>query len=130
MVLEGFAGLFEEENSRVRISDALPESEPGHKTKHNISLDGQNASQIIVEYAQKEDVEAFKKLKNLNIGEPFKCTFIKNTGKTELQNTDLQEIVKAVKKKFKGLKDSDIYIIEIKDGHQNFVGRASNLIGT
>lgn len=130
MVLEGFAGLFEEENARVKISEALPESKEGLKTKHDISLDGQNVSQIIVDYAQKDDVEAFKKVRNLKISEAFKGTLIKNTGKIELKNEDLQEMVKAVKKKFKGLKESDIYIVEMKDDHQNFVGRASSLLGT
>ncbi len=129
IILEGFAGLFEQSDSRIGISEALPESKPGLKTQHNISLDGQDISQIVVDYAQKGDVEAFKKLRTLKIGEPLKGTLIKNTER-EFKDKDLREIINTVKKKFKGLKDSDIYIVENKDGRQNFIGRASNLLGS
>lgn len=130
MVLEGFAPLFEEEKSRVEVSEALPEPEPGVKTLHTVSLDGRSVGQLTVEYAQKEDVETFKRLRNLHIGDAFKGTItISDTEKANPKDKDFQEIVKAAKRKFKGLRDNDIYVVTVKDGQTNFIGRASNLQG-
>ena len=126
--LDGFAALTEEEDSRAKISEALPESKPGHRTCHNLYLDSHRLGRLIVEYAQREDVEAFKRLRNLRLGEPFKGTItIENVKNIELKSEDFQEIAKAAKRRFKGLKDRDIYIVETKDGRKNFIGRASDL---
>ena len=38
-----------------------------------------------------------------------------------------QPITKVVKKRFKGLVNQDIYLIEEKDGRKNVIGRASDL---
>ena len=126
--LEGLIALSEEGDSRVEILEALPESEPDYKTSHIISLDGKSFCKIDVEYAQKEDVKAFKRFRKLRIGDPFKG--IITTEKTEVgevKREDLQEIIKAVKKRFKGLKGMDIYIVELKNGQKESIGKASDL---
>jgi len=126
--LDGLAELSEEDSSRIEISEALPESKFGDSTSHIISMDGKHLGHLNVEYAQKEDVEAFKKLRNLRLGEPFRCTVsVEDVEGTELEKEVLREIVKAVKRRFKGLRDGDIYIVEIRGGSKNFIGRASNL---
>ena len=127
--LEGFEALAETEESRANISEPLPDSKPGYRTTHTITLDGNQVGTIIIEYAQQGDVDAFKKMKTLKVGEPFKVTItIENKENTApVKTEDLQEIVKFIKRKLKGLRDNDIYLIEIKDGRKNIIGRASQL---
>ena len=126
--LDGFDTLAEV-NSRVKISDFLPESEQGYRSLHTISLDNESSGQILVEYAQKEDVKAFKRLKKLRIGDPYKGTItVKNREIVDPKREELQEITKAVKRKFKGLKNRDLYVVEIKEGRKNLIGRVSNLL--
>lgn len=128
MRLEGFGALNEVEESRAGISEALPESKAGYRTAHNITLDGRIIGSLSVEYAQKEDVEAFKKMRTLHVDEPFRGTIkIDNKENVDTKTEDVQEVVKVVKRKFKGLRDGDIYLIEIKGGHKNIIGRASQL---
>ncbi|MCJ7632292.1 hypothetical protein MUP77_07855 [Candidatus Bathyarchaeota archaeon] len=128
ITLEGFDALSDTGDSRVEISEALPGLETGLKSSHTVSLDKQSSFKISVEYAQKEEVEAFKRLKNLHIGDAFKGTLFIEKGEGEVKTADLAELVKAIKKKFKGLKDRDIYIVQLKDGEKNVLGRASNIL--
>ena len=128
MRLEGFEALSEVEESRAAVSEALPESKPGYRTFHNITLDNHLVGSIVVEYAQKEDVEGFKKIRSLHVGGPFKSTItIENKENIEIKREDFQEIIKVVKRKIRGLRDGDIYLVEIKDGRKNIIGRASQL---
>jgi hypothetical protein len=128
MRLEGFEALAEVEESRAAVSEALPESKPGYRTSHNITLDNHLIGSIVVEYAQKEDVDSFKKMRSLHVGEAFKSTItIENKENVDIKKEDFQEIVKVVKRKIRGLRDGDIYLVEIKDGRKNIIGRASQL---
>lgn len=121
--LEGFAALSEESSSGIEISESLPESKPNYRTSHNIFLDGRCLGSLIVELAQEEDAEAFKRLKKLRVGDPFKCMITMAMEGTGVEDEDFMEIAKVVRRKFKGLEDGDIYIVEIKDGRKSFVGR-------
>lgn len=125
--LEGFAALAQEENSRIEVSEALPESEPSYRTQHTISLEGQRLGHLTTECAQDEDVKAFQRLRKLSLGEPFKCMITIEDAETTGFEKAYREITKAVKKKFKSLRDGDIYIAEVKGGHKKFIGRASEL---
>jgi hypothetical protein len=126
--LEGFDALSEEEDVGIEVSEALPESKTGYRTLHTISQEDRSLGQVTVEYAQKEDVKAFKRLRKLREGEPFKATVtLVNTDEASFKREDLQPIAKVVKKRFKGLVNQDIYLIEEKDGRKNVIGRASDL---
>lgn len=121
--LSGFDALPEEENPRITISEPLPESKINYSTNHTISLDGKNIGNITVDFAQAGDVEGFKKVKKLHVGEAFKCALTITIDKTSITSEDFQEIIKNLKRKFKGLKEDDIFVTEIKDGRKNIVGR-------
>jgi hypothetical protein len=126
--LEGFEALSEEEDVGIEVSEALPESKTGYRTLHTISQEDRSLGQVSVEYAQKEDVKAFKRLRKLRRGEPFKATVtLVNAEEASFKSEHLQPIAKAVKKRFKGLVNQDIYLIEEKDGRKNVIGKASDL---
>jgi hypothetical protein len=125
--LEGFEALSEEEDVGIEVSEALPESKTGYRTLHTISQEDRSLGQVTVEYAQKEDVKAFKRFRKLRLGEPFKATVtLVNAEEASFKREDLQPIAKVVKKRFKGLVNQDIYIIEEKDGRKNVIGKASD----
>ena len=113
----------EEGNVRIEVSESLPESKPNYITYHTVSLDGKNIGNLTVEFAQEADVQAFKRLRKLRAGDPFKRTVTLTMDNVHLENEDLQEIAKAVKRKFKGLRDNDTYILENKGGQKNLLGR-------
>ncbi len=128
ITLEGLAELpGEEEKSRVSVSEPLPESKPGINTSHTVSLDGKPFGRVLVEYAQEDDVSAFKKVRTLHAGEAFKCTISIEADEGEPKKEDMLEVAKTVKKKFKGLRDADIYFVDARGGKKNFIGRASNI---
>ena len=126
--LEGFESLSGNEETKIQISDAHVESEPSYRSHHTISREGKHLGQLIVEYAQKEDVKAFKRIRKLRTGEAFKATItVEDVEGGGLERKDVQEITKAVRRRFKGLRERDIYVVEIKNGRKNFIGRASSL---
>ena len=126
--LEGFDAFSEEGDVGIEVSEALPESKTGYRTLHTISQENRSLGQVTVEYAQKEDVKAFKRLRKLRKGEPFKATVtLVNADEASFKREDLQPIAKVVKKRFKGLVNQDIYLIEEKDGRKNVIGKASDL---
>lgn len=126
--LEGFEALSGKEETNIEISDTLVESEPNYRTQHTISREGKRLGQLTVEYAQKEDVKAFKRIRKLRIGEAFKATItMKDIEDTGFERKDVQEIAKVVKRRFKGLRERDIYVVEVKNGRKKFIGRVSNL---
>lgn len=128
LTLEGFDMLFEEERSRVELTEDVTKSKPKFMNYFALSLDSQPLGYLQVEYAQKEDVKAFKRLRKLRAGDPFKCTIaLEHKMKSDLQSNDFQLITKIAKKKFKGLRSRDIFLIEIVDGRKNLIGRASEL---
>ena len=126
--LEGFDAFLEEDDTKIEVSEALPESKVGYRTLHTISQEDQSLGQVAVEYAQKEDVKAFKRLRKLRKGEPFKATItLVNAEEASFKSEDIQPIVKIVKKKFKGLINQDIFLLEEKGGHKSVIGKASEL---
>lgn len=126
--LDGLEALSQEDLSGIEISEALSESETDIKTYHVISRESKSLGHLTVEYAQKEDVEAFKRLRRLHVGEPFRSVItVECTENTNFNNEDYREIAKAVKRRFKGLSDNDIYVVEMKAGEKNIVGRVSSL---
>ena len=126
--LEGFEALSEKEETKIQISEAHVESEPSYRSQHTISREGKRLGQLIVEYAQKEDVKAFKRIRKLRIGEAFKATItMEDMGSSGVEKKDVQDMAKAVRRRFKGLRERDIYAVEVKNGRKNFIGRASNL---
>lgn len=120
--LEGFDSLTEEDNKTL-ISDNLPQSKPGYRTYHSIAFSGNDIGQLTVEYAQKEDVKVFKRVRKLRKGKPFKAIIAIEYQKKDSSKEEFEQISKAVKKKFKGLRNGDVYITTIQDGKKNFQGR-------
>ena len=128
ITLEGISELTSEGESRVAVSEPLPESKPGINTVHTLSLDGKPFGRVTVECAKEDDVSAFKKVRTLHLGEAFKCTVsIENAEGTEPKKEDMLEVAKNVKRKFKGLRNADIYFVDTREGKKNFIGRASNI---
>jgi hypothetical protein len=123
ITLDGFAALEENDHSRIEISEALPESQVNYRTVHTLSMSGQRIGHLTVEYAQKEDVKVFKRLRKLRVGEPFRSEATIEVDKAGLEKTALQEITQAVQRKFKGLRDRDTYMVEVKDGRKTLIGR-------
>jgi len=123
----------------IEISDPLPGSEPGYKTLHEIRLDGRYIGYIDVGYLRKEDIKMFKGLmkgklkRELNIGQPFGVQLFIDYAKSgvsaaELGEDGLRKILEAMKKKFEGLDDRDISILELTTGKRNIIGRGDKLI--
>jgi hypothetical protein len=127
ITLEGFIALLEETGPQIKISDALPKSKPGFRSEHNISLDNALNGLMVIEYAQKEDVKAFKRIKRLRVGDPFKCTITIENPK-QIEPEYLRHLTQFIRRRFKSLTERDIYFIEVKNGRRNILGRASNLI--
>jgi hypothetical protein len=110
--------------NRIEISEPHPESRSEYRTYHTTSFDGIILGKLTVEYAQKEDIKTFKRIRKLRKGDAFKAILtLKDLKKTEYDNYDFQEISNTIKNRFKGLKGETVYIIEIKDGKKNFLGR-------
>jgi hypothetical protein len=124
--LEGFIALIEETGPQIQISEALSESKPGFRTQHTISLNNDLNGSMIIEYAQKGDVKAFKRIKRLRTGDPFKCTITFENPK-QIEHEKLRKLALFVRRRFKSLADKDIYFIEVKNGRRNIIGRASDL---
>ena len=106
--LEGFDELVEEGEYQTAISDPLADSDAGHKTYHTIALNEKKFGHVAVEYANKEDVKAFKRLRKLRVGDPYKSTLtIEHPEGVEMETEMIQAAAKAVKRKFKGLRNRD-----------------------
>ncbi len=126
--LEGFEALAEEEATGIEVSDALPDSKTGYRTLHTLTQEGRSLGQVAVEYAQKEDVQAFKRIRSIRLGEPFKATVTLVAAEdASVNREDLPPITKEIKKRFKGLVNQDIYLMEEKGGRKTVIGRASDL---
>ncbi len=119
--IEGFDAYAAEQDVRAHVSDALPDSEPGLQTQHTLTWEGRDVGTVVVEYAQKADVKAFKRLRSLRVGDPFKSKVTLND--VALENDGHLEIARVVKRKFKGLRERDVFIIETAAGQHNLVGR-------
>lgn len=119
--IEGFDAYAAEQDVRAHVSDALPDSTPGLQTQHTLTWEGQAVGTVVVEYAQKADVKAFKRLRKLRVGAPFKSKVRIND--VTLENDGHLEIARVVKRKFKGLRERDVFIVEAAGGQHTLVGR-------
>ena len=124
--LEGFIALIEETGPQIQISEVPSKSKPGLRTQHTISLNNDLNGFMIIEHAQKADVKAFKRIKRLRVGDPFKCTITIENPK-QIEHSDLRKLALFVRRRFKTLADRDIFFIEVKNGRRNIIGRASDL---
>ncbi len=118
----------------IDISDPLPNSKPSLNTIHDILLDGKRIGYVEVGYLRKEDVKTFQKYakRKLKAGKPFGVqVFIDavggGVGVKELGEDRLQIIVKEIVRKFEGLEERDIHIIELAQAGKKVIGRASEL---
>jgi predicted RNA-binding Zn-ribbon protein involved in translation (DUF1610 family) len=131
--LKGFDELEEAaEPSRVQISESLEDSKPGVRTTHSISIDGKVVGKVTREYLQEEDLKAFAKIsKSIKAGDAFQARiFIDSstgTSVASLGSGGLAEIVKVLKKRGKGIRERDIFVVSIEGGKEKLVGRAEAL---
>ena len=118
----------------VEISEPLEGSKPGLRSIHNIYLDGKYVGYVDVGYLSKEDVKTFRKYtkRKLKAGQPFGVQLFidaqKGCSVKELGASTLVEIIREVKKRFTGLEDRDIYVLELtKDGRKKPICRGENV---
>ena len=118
----------------VEISEASPASEPGIRTVHEIRLNGEYVGFVDVGYLRKEDVKTFQRSakRKLSVGQPFGVQLFIDASKSgvtakQIGLAGLQEIVRAVKTKFVGLEDKDLYVLEVVAGNKKPVGRGEAL---
>jgi len=117
----------------IQISESKPESKIGYETIHDIYLDNKNVGYVIVQYATKEDIKAFKKSKRkLKIGQPFGVRLCIDADKggvttSEIGKPNIIRIVDLLKSRFSGLEERDVGIIEFDKGKKNIIGKISNL---
>jgi hypothetical protein len=118
---------------KIQISDPKPESKIGYETIHDIHLDNKNVGYVIIQYATKEDIKAFKKSKRkFKVGQPFGvrlCIDVDKGGMTasEIGKPKIMKIVDSLKSTFSGLEERDVGIIEYNGGKKNIIGKISNL---
>ena len=118
----------------IEISEPLPDSEPGYKTVHNISLDGKYIGYVDVSYLRQEDVKTFQKYtkRKLKAGQPFGVQVFIDISKGGVKATDigtqgLLQIVNALKQKLEGLEDRDIFILELEAGRKRPISRGGEI---
>lgn len=118
----------------VEISEASPESEPGFRTVHEIRLNGKYVGFVDVGYLKKEDVKTFQRYakRKLRAGQAFGVQLFIDVSKSgvtakQIGLAGLREIVQAVKTKFGGLEDRDIYVLEVAAGNKKPLGRGEVL---
>jgi hypothetical protein len=133
--LKGFDTLEQNEpaGSRVAISEPQESSKPGFRTIHTISLYDKPIGRAVIEYLQPEDVKAFTKIsRSFKAGDPFQMrVFIDSSLGTSAQalgSKGLAEVVKALKKRAKGVRDRDIFIVSVEGGREKLIGRAESIV--
>jgi ssDNA-binding Zn-finger/Zn-ribbon topoisomerase 1 len=132
--LKGFEELAEAEfESKVEISEPQASSQPRFRTIHTLSIDGKAVGRVIIEYLQEEDVKAFSKInRDLKVGDAFQArVFIdSSSGVTadQLASKGLGDVVKVLKRRGKGLRERDIFLVAVEGGRERLVGRVENLV--
>jgi hypothetical protein len=123
---------------KVEISDPLPNSQPELRSLHNVSIDGFHVGQVEVNYLGKEDVKLIRGLakgklkRKLEVGQPFCVRLmvdaVKGIPVSKLGKKGLFALVDALKNKFVGLEDREIYVMELlPNGEKRIVGRGQDL---
>ena len=132
--LKGFEELEEAElEGKVEISEPQASSQPGFRTVHTLALNGKDVGRVVIEYLQGEDIKASSKInRDLEVGDAFQArVFIdSSSGVTadQLVSKGLGDIVKAVKRRAKGLRERDIFIVSAEGSRERVIGRAENLV--
>ena len=132
--LKGFDKLEEvESESNVQVSEPQTGSKPGLHTIHNLSIEGKSIGRVTIEYLQEEDVKAFSKMNRaLKTGDAFQARIFVDSslGVTvdSLGSKGLAEIVKAIKRRGKGIRERDIFVVAVEGGREKLIGRAESLV--
>jgi len=117
----------------IEVSEPLPASKTGYRTVHNVRSEGRYVGYVEVNYLQKKDIKAFRRTKRkLRRGQPFGVQeFIdkeKGGGTASMLGRErLLEIAAALKAKFKGLEERDIYFLELDGEKRNIIGRITEV---
>ncbi|MCJ7634796.1 hypothetical protein MUP77_20695 [Candidatus Bathyarchaeota archaeon] len=132
--LKGFDELEEAEvESSFKISEPQDGAKPKFHSIHSLSLEGKVIGRVAIEYLQEEDVKAFGKInRNLKVGDAFKARIFidSSSGVTveSLGSKGLAEIVETLKKRGKGIRERDIFVVAVENGKEKLVGRAESLV--
>lgn len=132
--LKGFEKLEEvESESSFKLSEPGNGSEPNLHTVHSLSFEGKVIGRINIEYLQEEDLKAFSKIsRSLKAGDAFQARIFidSSSGVTvnSLGSKGLAEIVKVLKRRGKGIRERDIFVVAVENGKEKLVGRAESLV--
>lgn len=130
-------GLDELEEAEVESSFKISEPQEGALSKfhtvHSLSLKGKVIGRVAIEYLQKEDVKAFRKInRSFKTGDAFQARIFidSSSGVTveSLGSKGLAEIVGTLKKRGKGIRERDIFVVSVENGKEKLVGRAESLV--
>jgi hypothetical protein len=105
---------------------------------HEIEIDGQRVGRVEVGYLQKEDIKLMKGLsrgrlkRKLKVGQPFGVRLIINAKEgvptSTLGRDGVLALVEALKERFKGLEERDVFILELlPNGKKRILGRGHSL---
>ena len=112
----------------IAISKPLPESKEGYHSIHNITSNESKIGTIEVNYLQRDEVKAFKRLKRkLKAGHPFNVKVVLNAEDQLITKNIISEVIKAAVDSFKGLELRDIYVIKENKSGKDYLGKASSL---
>jgi hypothetical protein len=121
-----------ERRTMIRISDPLDGSKPGVTTMHYLFKGQDTIGRVNVSYIQEDEVKTFRKYtkRRLIVGQPFGVQVIIDAlgGKASAESLGREgicQIIKALKDKFKGLEERDIFILELNSEGRKIVGRGS-----
>ena len=122
----------------VEISEPLSGSEPRFRTIHEIKLNGKCVGTVDVGYMTEKDAKMLRgyskgKLKReFKAGKPFGVKIFIDAQKCgvsakQIGLQGLREIVEAIKERFEGLEDQDIYVLEVTAEGKKPLGKGENL---
>jgi len=112
----------------IVISEPLPDSKEGYLSIHDITSDESKIGRIEVNYLQRDEAKAFKRLKRkLKAGHPFNVKVILNAEDRKITKNTVSEVIQAAVNSFKGLEPRDIYIIKENKSGKEYLGKGSSL---
>ena len=111
----------------IAISEPLPESKEGYCSIHIITSDESKIGTIEVNYLQRDEVKAFKRLKRkLKAGHPFNVKVVFNAEDQLITKKVISEVIEAAIESFKGLEPRDIYVIKENKSGKKYLGKGSS----
>ncbi len=132
--LKGFGELEEAKvESSFKISNSQDGPNPQFHTIHSLSLEGKVIGRVTIEYLEEEDVKAFRKInRSLKTGDAFQARiFIDSSSGVTVENLGskgITEIVEVLKKRAKGIRERDIFVVSVENGKEKLVGRVESLV--